>query len=335
MGSETAFEMAALVFQSTTDKFDSGIQLFWDVLKNPVFPESEVEWAQQLAYYGVLSLMDQPTTEVVLTFLKEFYGETGYGMSPLGSLETIPNLTRDDLVDWYSVIYQPQNLVISIVGNVETAEVIALLEEEIGSWQPPKSSGRLIPNRAAFTPPIQSSQKQINKPTQAAWMILGFPAPSAVEEDGAAMAVLNAVLGSGMGSRLFTEVRDQRGLAYVIMSEYAPYYGPSHILAFLGTHPSTVDEARAQVLEQFNRFVNEELTDEELEIASTLVRGQYLMNNETNLSQAVVLGTNELLGPGYEWADEYPRLISSVTKRDVQETAEEYFKAYVEALLVP
>ena len=335
MAAQTSYEMAALVFQSTTDRFASGIQLFWDVLKYPSFPESEVEWAQQLAYYNVLSLMDQPTNEVVLAFLEEFYGETGYSRSPLGSLETIPNLTRDDVVEWYSVIYQPQNLVMAIVGNVDTAEVVDLLEREIGQWQPSAPSNRLTPNTVEFASPTQSSQRLMNKPTQAAWMILGFPAPSAMEEDGASMAVLNAVLGGGMGSRLFTEVRDERGLAYIIMSEYAPNYGPSHILAFLGTHPSTVDEARRQVLEQFYRFIQEELSDEDLQRAITLVRGQYLMESETNLSQAVVLASNELLGPGYEWADQYPQLISGVTKMDVQKAAEKYFGAYIEALLLP
>lgn len=335
MAAQTSFEMSALVFQSTTKGFETAVDLFWDVLKHPVFPEAEVDWAKQLAFYGARSLADQPINEVVWTFFAELYGDSGYGRPPIGLVDTIPQLTLADVREWYSVIYQPENLVISVVGNVETAKVVVLLEAQIGQWQPQAPSGRLTINQAKFQPATKTQQKVINKPTQAAWMVIGYPAPSSQEEDKAAMAVLNAMLGGGMGSRLFTEVRDKRGLAYAIQSGYDPNFGPSCIFAFLGTHPSQVDEARSQVLAQFNRFAQEEVTDEELQTAITLVRGQYLMQNETNATQAVVLSINELLGPGYAWADEYPRLISAVTKADVQAVAQKYFQGYVEALIVP
>ena len=98
------------------------------------------------------------------------------------------------------------------------------------------------------------------------------------------MAVINSILGEGMASRLFTEIRDKRGLAYTAMSQYDDRLGPSNLLIFLATHPQNVKQAKKQVLLELKRLADEGLEEE---IKQALC-GMYLIQNETNLNQALI-----------------------------------------------
>lgn len=149
------------------------------------------------------------------------------------------------------------------------------------------------------------------------------------------MAVINGILGEGMSSRLFTEIRDKRGLAYTAVSQYDERLGPSNLLVFLATHPQNVEQAKEQVLAELQRFAAEGLTEAEIAQIAVRKRGTHLIQNETNMNQATMLALAEVTGRGYEWVDDYMNFFADVTTEDIKAAAQKYFQHYTGVLIMP
>ena len=209
------------------------------------------------------------------------------------------------------------------------------MRESFGDWKNGYTASPEPREQVEFVYPAEDREMVINMPTEAAFLIMGYPAPASFDEDSAAMAVINSILGEGMSSRLFTEIRDKRGLAYTAMSQYDERLGPSNILVFLATHPQNVEQAKEQVIIELQRFASEGLSAEEIAHIATQKQGMYLIQNETNLTQALMLATTELMGWGYEWVDDYMSFFDEVTLDDIKEAAQKYFQNYTEVLIVP
>ena len=330
-----SYDYSGVMMQSTPGSFGASFAIFMDLLNHSVFPEQEFERERYLSLATLASLTDDPMNAIVLGYLELFYGEHPYKLSPYGSALGLSSITTQEARDWYQYMFQPEQMVLSVVGNFATEEILPLLEEGFGPWQN-DYAGAVIPREQVdFIYPPENREAVINMPTEAAFLIMGYPAPASFDPDSAAMAVINGILGEGMASRLFTEIRDKRGLAYTAMSQYDERLGPSNLLIFLATHPAQVEQARAQVLLELQRFAEEGLSEAELHQIATEKRGMYLIQNETNLNQALMLAMTELTGRGYQWVDDYMGFFADVTSEDIKEAAERYFQYYTEVLITP
>ncbi|NLL42648.1 MAG: insulinase family protein [Firmicutes bacterium] len=330
-----SYDYAALLFQSTPGSFEAGFAVLMDVLANSTFPEVEFERERMLSQAALASLTDDPMNALVLGYLELFYGAHPYKYSPYGSPAGLASISRQDVTNWQKYIYQPEHVVVSVVGNFDSEELLPLLREGFGDWESGYSAEPAPREQAEFVYPAENREMVINLPTEAAFLIMGYPAPASFDADSAAMAVINGILGEGMSSRLFTEIRDKRGLAYTAISQYDERLGPSNLLIFLATHPQNVEQAREQVLAELGRFAVEGLTEAEIAHIATLKRGTHLIQNETNMNQATMLALAEVTGRGYEWVDEYMNFFAEVTPEDIKAAAQKYFHNYTEVLIIP
>ncbi len=330
-----SYDYSAVLVQSTPSSFAASFAVFMDLLNHSVFPESEFERERRLSQAILASLTDDPMNAIVLSYLDLFYGEHPYKLSPYGSPAGLTAIDRQDAANWHRYLYQPEQVVVAVVGNFKAAELRPLLEDSFGSWQNGYTEGPTPRKQRDFVYPTEHRKRVINLPTEAAFLIMGYPAPASFDEDSAAMAVINSILGEGMASRLFTEIRDKRGLAYTAMSQYDDRLGPSNLLIFLATHPQNVKQAKEQVLLELKRLADEGLAEEEIRHIATRKRGMYLIQNETNLNQALMLAMTELTGWGYAWVDDYMTFFDDVTSADIKEAAHKYFQYYTEVLIIP
>jgi predicted Zn-dependent peptidase len=330
-----SYDYSGIMLQSTPGSFAASFAVFMDLLNGSVFPEVEFERERYLSQAILASLTDDPMNAIVLSYLDLFYGEHPYKLSPYGSPHGLTTITQQNTIDWYEYLFQPENIVVSVVGNFTTEEILPLLEENFGGWNNDYAGGLAPREQVDFIYPQENREMVINLPTEAAFLIMGYPAPASFDPDSASMAVINSILGEGMGSRLFTEIRDKRGLAYTAMSQYDERLGPSNILIFLATHPQNVEQAKAQVLVELKRLADEGLSEEEIAHIATQKRGMYLIQNETNLNQALMLAMTELTGRGYKWVDDYMGFFDEVTSDDIKEAAQRYFQNYTEVLIIP
>jgi zinc protease len=330
-----SYDYSAILFQCMPTTFEECFDILLDILNNSTFPEPEFERERSLSFATLQSLTDDPVNALALAYLELFYGDHPYKVSPYGSADVLAAIQREDLAIWKEHMYQPEHIVVAVVGNFASAELLPILEEGFGSWKN-DYDGTLIPrDDVEFVYPSEDREVVINIPTEAAFLILGYPAPDSFDEDSAAMSVINSVLGDGMSSRLFTEIREKRGLAYAAMSQYDERLGPSSLFTFLATHPQNVELAKEQVLSELQRFVTEGLTEEEITQVAAQKRGSYLLEQETNMSQAMMLAMTELTGRGYEWIDDYMTFFDDVTTDDIKRVAEKYFQNHTSILITP
>lgn len=317
----------------TKSNLDKALDIYLDVICNPLFSEWEVNNNKKEVMQEFKVFEDQPFNVASLAFNNSFYGTHPYSGLIGGSVETISAIKREDILAWYKKIYVPNNMVITVVGNVDPKIIFKKFENtfsKLPKGKLPKISSTPIPKLEKNVVTYQP------KNIQGAFMILGYPSPSVLSDDAPAMDILNTILGGGgMGNRLFTELRDKRGLAYYVGSSYQPLIGPTAIIAAMITAPENYRMAHDGIVTEFKRFCDEPVSIEELQDAKKYIKGTFLMSQETSAAQGMLLGLFELLGYGFKYIDQYPELIDKVTEKDIQQVAQKYFNHYVLAVVAP
>lgn len=324
----TGVEYLRVSLRTTVAGLDRGLAVLFDVLRNPTFPEEELERERQVALREIAARDDRPIDMAIWELLSLAYGDGHpYAHFPLGTAETLRRVTRDDVVRWHRQVYVPNNVVMAVVGRVDPRELSRRVRQALGDWEAAPLPGEWQ------TPPAMPGwerdlRRHVSRPAEAAWIVVGFPVPGFGSRSTAAVDVLANILGGGMSSRLFREVRQARGLAYAVGSSYRSFQGPSLLLGYLGTPPARAEEALQAMIEEFRRVAREGVSEEELRLAKTRLRGGYLIDHETNKEQASYLAWYELLGGGYQRDTTYPDEIDAVTAEQLREIARQAVARY-------
>jgi zinc protease len=327
-----SFSSGSVSLKTTLNGLDTGLKVYLDVLLHPNFSLQEVTKEKEQMVQQLLAVNDQPAGAAFQNFLELFYGDQQLGMKSEAIAKNVAAITREDIMSWYHHIYTPGNMVISVVGNVDPLQIETALRQSFGKL----SQGEQPLPLAASLPNRQTDQQLIStRDSQAIFLILGYPAPQIESPDYPVMGVINYILGSDMGSRLFVELRDKKGLAYNVSTGYDIANYPSYFYTFMATAPANYPEAKAGILKEFARLTTELVPEKELEVAKTALKGGYLMEHETNSAQSRFLGSYELMGLGYLYDQEYPRSIEKVTAQDIQRVAAKYFGHYSLSVVSP
>jgi zinc protease len=314
-----------LALTTTTSGLDPALDILLDLLQQPSFAETEIAKEKKMLIENLAAREDQPFDAAYLNFMELFYAGHPYGVKTADLIAAVQKITRDDLVEWYQKVYVPQNMVISIVGKVDPRVIKQRLTAALGKL----AVGKLPPLTVT---PLQRQTKDVmefkQRATQGLFLVLGYPAPQLTAKETLAMEVINRILGGGSEGRLYTELREKRGLVYTVYTGYEKLNGKSHICAVMATAPRNYQAARDQVVQEFQRLTRELVTARELATAKQAIRGSYLMSHETNTAQSQILGRYELNGLGYAYDQRFPQLIGQVTAADVKRVAQKYFKHY-------
>ena len=161
---------------------------------------------------------------------------------------------------------------------------------------------------------------------ETAWYFAGWQTSGLTnKKEYATLQIINSILGGGMSSRLFRNVRDTEGLAYQIGSSYSPNRLKGHFMVYIGTNPKTLKYSEKRLMEEVNKLKTEPVSEQELKAAKEKLLGQYYIGLETNLDKAAALSTFEVSSRGFEFINEYKTLINSVTSEDIMKLAKKYF----------
>jgi predicted Zn-dependent peptidase len=232
----------------------------------------------------------------------------------------VEKIDRNALVAYYRRFYVPDHLVLAVSGDVKTGEVVAQAQRIFGLLKPAKAE---LP-RAPAPPPMTASREVLTVPCAQAQIFMGSLAPPLTDPDHPPLKVLTALLGGGMASRFFSELRDQQALAYSTAALYPSRIDQSGFVAILGTAPENVPKAEAALTAQLARARNELASEAEVSVARAYVVGSQAMDRQTNARQAWYLAFYELAGVGYQFIDQYASAVRKVTPADVQRVARKY-----------
>ncbi|MGD8394054.1 MAG: pitrilysin family protein [Candidatus Eiseniibacteriota bacterium] len=312
------------------DVFEAGFEIMLDILTAPTFPEHELERDRQRTIGKIRARLDHPFSHAVDLFDETFYRDHPYHKPAIGYEAAVAGFTRAQLVDCWERALRPEHMVAALVGRVSTAQVVAGLERRLVK----RDNGHHTP-RPGRQPGAEPAERLETRRTQTAWIVIGWPAPPVGHDDAAAMTLLTSILGGSMDSRLFTELRDKRGLAYEVGAQYRGYAGPSCTITYMGTGGEQFAAGRQGMLDEVERLRDEGPTAAEVERGRSYLDGSYRMAMERNSQRASTYGVHELFGLGYDHAVRFLERLERLEADTLREVAVRWWRGPTSAAVVP
>lgn len=309
---------------TTKPQLAKTLDILNEIVNNATFDDYEIEKAKSSELNSIKRSRDVPVNLAIEKYKSMIFENTVYSYGPEIYEKTLPKIQKEDILDYYSTIFNSKNIVISVNGNVGkddfTKAMTDIFSKQGQSFDYSKYASKIYP----ITSP-KTSIKKIND-LQTDWIVMGWQGAGVLnQKDYATLQVIDSILGSGMSSRLFRNVRDQEGLAYQLGSSYSPKVLKGAFTIYIGTNPKTLNLAQEKMLHEVNRMKMEFVSDKELQEAKDKIIGNYILSQETNLEKATQIGWFEASGRGFDYSDKYQQLINSVTASDIIEVANKYF----------
>ena len=311
---------------TTKEEYDKTLAILDEIINNANFDEIELGKIKADKLSQIKSNKDNAIQRALEKYRELIFPNSNYSISSNILEKNIPNITREDVINYYNRIFEPQNLVISINGNVDKEKTINELnnifnnENSNNGFEYGRYNSK-VPSISAPTTIVQNMPS-----TETAWIILGWQtAGTDNKKDFATLQVIDSLLGSGMSSRLFKDLREKQGLAYQLGSGYSAHALRGSFMLYIGTKTSTLEQAKEGLFAEIKRLKTEYVGDKELKDAKEKLIGNYIIGLETNLDKASTLGGYEALGVGYEFDTQYQELINSIKDTDILEVANKYF----------
>ena len=326
-----SFNMTVL---TTKNDYEKTLELLNEIINNATLDEFEIEKAKNDELNSIKKSKDVPLNLAVDNYKALIFEGSPYSYSNNILEKNLPRVTKNDVKNYYDKVFYPQNVVISINGNVDKETTIAELTNIFNN----KKGEKFDYNKhlvQSLTTEKQACSKVKDLKTD--WIIMGWQTSGVLNrKDYATLQVIDSLLGSGMSSRLFKNLRDRDGLAYQLGSQFSPHILKGSFITYIGTNPENLDYAQKRMKEEVFRLKTEFVGSKELQEAKDKLLGHYIIGQETNLDKATTIGWFEVSGRGYEFDEQYSQLINSVTESDIIEVANKVFtNNYVLSIVKP
>jgi predicted Zn-dependent peptidase len=311
MNAFTTHEQTVFYVRLPDTQVDLAIDILADVLWSPAFRPDDVESERQVILEEIGMRDDTPDDLVHDLFTRAHFPDHPVGREVLGTEETIEAMPRDGIAEYHHAHYEPANIVLAAAGNLDHDALVAMLESRSPASMPER------PPREHVDAAPGGGLAVVNRPTEQAHLVLGLRSVPALDPDRDALTVMNHALGGGMASRLFQEIREERGLAYSVYSYRAAFDDTGYLAIYAGTAPERVQETIEVIETQLDRLEREGLPGAELEAAKGHLTGSLAMSLETSASRMRRLGRAELVEGEIQSLDEVIARIDAVTADDI------------------
>ena len=293
------------------------VDVLADMLCDASNAPADVEAERQVVLEEINIHLDSPDDLVHSDFAEILLDRHPLSLETLGTTASITDMPRERIHDYYLEHYRPENLTVAAAGNVDHDAVVEMVERTVGDL-----------GRPGATPPVREAPRTWgtgrihvrHRPTEQAHVVLGGSGIPHQDDRRHALRVLNTLLGGGMSSRLFQEIRETRGLAYTVYSYAAGYSDAGLFGAYAGTTPAKVDEVLKVLVDELDGLPDA-ITDEEVERAKGTLKGGMVLALEDTGSRMTRLGKLVCTGSELVTVDEALRAIEDVTLDDVRAVA--------------
>jgi zinc protease len=323
-GGNNSFGVNAEVLSSD---FATGLDLLADVLLNPTFPAAALEREREVQIADISAQKDNLLKSASNAMCRARFGNTGYGLDPLGTEKTVAKLKAADLSSFHQKLTVPGNCVIAIYGDVKPAKVRAAVEKAFAGWKP----GEKIEPPTANRPPPTAQRVTETRDKKQAVLVIGFPGTTMFHGDRYALELLQESC-SDLGSRLFLRIRDRLALAYYVGAQSFAGLVPGYFAFYAGTEPPKAGQVEKELLKEAGLLRTEGLTAAELKRAKAKIIGQKKIARQDLGNLASLTALDELYGLGYRRAERDDAKYEAVTLKQIKAAAQKYFKP--EALVV-
>lgn len=298
------------------------IDLLVDILRHSKLEEEEIERERRVIIEEINMMLDLPADWVHLLLSQLLWPGHPLGRDVTGTKESVSKIDREMMFRYLARHYHPADTVITVAGGIEHQEVVEELSSALQAWPHKEREAYLPVEEAQCEPRVRLGYRE----TEQAHLALSLQGIPRSHPDRFNLQLLNTVLGQGMSSRLFLEVREKRGLAYSISSYVNYLYDTGRLGVSAGVDPRRIETALEAILGELDGLRREPVPAEELKKAKEFMKGRLLLQMEDSLAMASWLGRQEILEDRVLTVDEVLAAIDAVTAEDIQRVAGERFR---------
>ena len=301
-----------------SSQFSLALDVLSDLLLNSRFDSKEIEQERQVIIEEINMNLDLPQQRVNMLIDELLWPEQPLGREVIGYKETVVSITREQLLNYVTRRYLPNNTVLSIAGDIEHEEAMAQIKPLFNKWAAGELSSGYITNDRQTEARLRIESKDIEQ----AHLCLAVHGFSHSHPQRFTLDLLNTALGAGMSSRLFTEIREHRGLAYDIHSYTDHFFGSGSFTIYAGVDPKKIEFAVAAILEEVSK-IKQGITASELTRAKELSKGRLYLRLEDSRNVALWYGSQEILTQQILSMDDVISIVDAITLDELKEVAEE------------
>jgi predicted Zn-dependent peptidase len=310
------------------EHLETALDVLSDLVIHPLFPRAELEREKKILLHELSLVEDAPDDWILDLFLQTIWKDDPLGLPVIGNRANIMATTRARMVTYFKKHYRPDNMVLSVSGNVEFDHVRELAERmfQFGPVQ------KVMPSEMA-RPVYQSKRRHLAAATDQTHLLLGFEGVGFRDPGRFDLLILSFFLGGGMSSRLFQEIREKAALAYTVDCDCISFSDTGIFDVYLNTSPRSLTKCLDILSRELNRLAEKPLTEEDLETVKSQLKGAVLLASDEMESRQESIGRNELVFGRYLPVEEIVKDILKVTPDSVQKMAASTFTARKESVL--
>ena len=327
MDAFTAKECICFNVKVLDEHVTTALDILSDLVLNPVFDTSDIARERGVIMEEIKMDEDNPDYLVHEIFTQNFWKDHPLGKPILGTKETVKRFERPSVVEAYAHRFSPGNIIVSAAGNLDHDRFVELVTGHFEHMKPMKNGFH------SSAPKIVSRIILRNKKAlEQVQLCLGVPAHPIAHEKRHAGYILNTLLGGGMSSRLFQNIRERQGLAYSIYSDLNPYRDTGCLAVYAGTSLASASKVVQSVVGEFRKLKAEPVPEEELSRSKAQLKGSLMLSLESSSARMSNLARQEMYFDRFYDLDELIERIEAVTADDLTELANQFFKTESVAL---
>jgi predicted Zn-dependent peptidase len=316
----TSTTRTAFFIKIINKRFEKALDILSDMVSNPLFDKKKIEKEKKVILKEINMVTDDPRMHQWILFQKNLFEKHPAKNPTYGNAKAVKSLNRDIIKNYYDKHYLPNNMIISVVGNVNNVK--EKISKYFGSLKLKK-----LTQRKTVKEPLQTKIKRFveKRKTYSSYMVIGYKTVSRMHKDSYVFDVINSILGRGQSGWIFEEIRNKHGLAYQVgvQNELEDDYGIFAV--FAGLDKKNIEKARKIILQQFRKL--EKLNKIELEEAKTYIEGNHTLNMEDNFQAADNLAFWETI-KNTSLAGYYIKNIKKVKINDIKRVAKKYLNNF-------
>ena len=318
----TGKEMTGYYIKSASEHVPLALDILSNMLTESLFKEEEIEREKGVIVEEINLYNDTPMRNIGNVYERLLYGDTPMGWDIAGRKDTVTKFTRKDFTDYMGSLYSADNMVVVVAGNFDQEKILKEITKRFSELKKFKTAGK---EKAIDTQekPLVTLMK---KTTDQAHFALGVRTVGLSDEkDRYPLSILASILGGGMSSRLFYEVRERRGLSYYVRTNTDEYTDVGYMATFVGADPKRLEEAIKVVRDEYVKIVDEkEINEQEVKKAKEYSKGHFVLSLEDSQTVAVLYAMQEILEGKIDSPEKIIEDIEKVSLSDIRRVTKKF-----------
>lgn len=325
LGGGATHDFSEISCHAVAEYFPEALRLMAETILEPAFRAEEVEKEKVALLAAIRSKKENIFTIAHEEMNNRLFGRHPYARPSAGSEESVRSITRNDLVRWHARSVVPNKAILAVASHIPWKRTIGLMEGLFGekAWR----KARSMPSSASSMPAMPTKPVEVTRREvfEQAYLMIGFRAPEVTSPDYVPLKVVNGLLGGGMSTRLFQNLREKEGLAYDVGSFFPTRVDGSSFVFYLGLQAARIEEAKRRIAIELRDIIEKPVPAQELRQIKNYLKGTFILDHQTNSQRAHYFGWWSAIGLKASFDNHYIERINTVSAADVRAVAKKYF----------